>query len=318
MSTHVPASLNQLIREMRVKATIPADAPSLTAMIFMTADDRKTVLKTCLGMQKVGHRSRVMKRLDQIKKILLENPEIAVKHYLRCVEDSKEQDYAALIQLSHHHDQGTGGLECNSLRALTLKQKAQKTESFKKWHKETPDKDEMKEIDKDTWQVRIEFRNGHHSVVRTLNLDLIKLPETMGVRSFVDPHMMPALKEMKWKGFGLWCGHEAVTEDTEFRDLAYQRTYDGFLLLQCEDHNCRYRPILVPQTTSPECVVCHGKNDFGGMLACMHKAACKKCWPKLDNCPVCGKRRPKKGMGARPIGDASQPKQQAEVAKDKL
>ena len=99
------------------------------------------------------------------------------------------------------------------------------------------------------------------------------------------------MRELGWAGFGLWAAHEAVKDDTIFDDVNYQRKADGTLLLDCEDHACRFRAITVAFVQEDKCVVCFGDNNKKNGLQCMHFVTCSECWPKLRRCPLCRKRK---------------------------
>jgi len=143
----------------------------------------------------------------------------------------------------------------------------------------------------ETWAITILFNNSSHQEVSRLVMDPQTISGAKGVRDHVDEQMMARLGEMQWKGFGLWCGHEAVTKETIFDDVNYQRKADGTISFDCEDHNCQYRAIKVPVNRTEECVVCLNKNDGRSTMLCMHMCCCSACFAKIDRCPICRKRK---------------------------
>lgn len=143
------------------------------------------------------------------------------------------------------------------------------------------------------WKISIEMRNENHEVVSVLWFDDALIEGDTPIRKFVDPKMLPHMRSLTpmWMGFGLFAQHEPVKDLTTFDDVAYQRSDDGSLLLQCENHNCKYRPILTPVVKEPNCLVCGKVNDVRSCLLCMHYAACSACFATISACPKCKKRK---------------------------
>lgn len=143
------------------------------------------------------------------------------------------------------------------------------------------------------WKVAIEMRNENHEVVSVLRFDEQLIEGDTPIRKFVDGKMLPHMRSLTpaWMGFGLFAQHEPVKEHTTFDDVAYQRTDDGSLLLQCENHNCKYRPILVPIVKEPTCLVCGKANDAKHCMLCMHYVTCSVCFESITACPKCKKRK---------------------------
>jgi hypothetical protein len=139
-------------------------------------------------------------------------------------------------------------------------------------------------------QLEIHFHNAMHETVHIERLSPHVTGDDLVDAGQVHDAIVAAVKKLEWAGYGLWAQHEAVKKGiTIFDDIAYQRK-NGLQVLDCEDHPCRFRAILVPVNRTEECVVCMEANDGCG-LACMHMCCCKKCFAKIDRCPICRKRK---------------------------
>jgi hypothetical protein len=84
------------------------------------------------------------------------------------------------------------------------------------------------------WEVEIIFHNSKHEVVSRLKYERQIFSGSDRIRDRLDPLMMQRLRELSWPGFGLWAGHEPVTKETTFQDVAYQRKADGTMKFDCE------------------------------------------------------------------------------------
>ena len=141
------------------------------------------------------------------------------------------------------------------------------------------------------WKITIKFNNSHHEVQAILDYPEDDINGSTKVRAYVDPLMIAKLHELKWPGFGLWSAHEAITKDTVFDDISYQKNHDNSITFDCEDHDCKWRHIITKPIIEDECVICMEANDKKHTLMCMHMCVCSKCWPSIDKCPMCRKRK---------------------------
>jgi len=85
---YIPPSLSQLLAELRIKASISDDTPSLAGLILMSPDEKKEALQM-LGLKRVSHKSKLRKRIEQLEKVLSSDSERAFEFYSKMVETSK-------------------------------------------------------------------------------------------------------------------------------------------------------------------------------------------------------------------------------------
>ena len=141
--------------------------------------------------------------------------------------------------------------------------------------------------EKDTWKIEIQLRNDHHKVLHT-----VKHTGRYGyddvIRKELDPHFLPEIDRLKWPGFGLWCYHVPIKEDTTFASVNFLREADKTVVFQCEDHNCQYRQMKISHAKYDECVVCmENKPTERLMSMCGHKCMCEGCYKNAKFCPMC-------------------------------
>ena len=145
-------------------------------------------------------------------------------------------------------------------------------------------------MEKNLWKIKINFHNKTHDIMAIVDMDGYYYG-TETIEQIVYPSLMKKLAELKWGGFGLWAQHEPIYKQTILDEISYQRSADGSIRLDCEDHNCRWRSITVPLIRNPECVICcvvlDDKN--ASYPTCFHSSTCKDCYKTLDKCPICRK-----------------------------
>lgn len=73
-----------------------------------------------------------------------------------------------------------------------------------------------------TYEFTLLFKDGHHTILKTLSFMKTVSP-TDTIYSAIETEMMQTLHAMepKWRGYGLWLQHEAVTPKYIFADVAY-------------------------------------------------------------------------------------------------
>eukprot|EP00469_Lotharella_globosa_P013041 CAMPEP_0167789128 /NCGR_PEP_ID=MMETSP0111_2-20121227/10492_1 /TAXON_ID=91324 /ORGANISM="Lotharella globosa, Strain CCCM811" /LENGTH=328 /DNA_ID=CAMNT_0007681219 /DNA_START=114 /DNA_END=1100 /DNA_ORIENTATION=+ len=98
-----------------------------------TAQRKEEIMTSMLGMKEMGQRSRLTKRMDQQKEFLEEEPEVAVAHYEKCIEESKGTDHISLLAFAEHYQNGTGGVKCDPTKASQLLIKAEAQPSYKRY-----------------------------------------------------------------------------------------------------------------------------------------------------------------------------------------
>jgi hypothetical protein len=150
----------------------------------------------------------------------------------------------------------------------------------------------MAEVETSVWDLTVRFNQGHGNCVMTWKLGKQELAGTQYmIRDVLGAEYRVRLRQLGWPGVGLWAEHEPVKDATNLDDLAYLRGADGTLMLEAEDHNCRWRTIRVTPKVSDECVVCFEKLTRPVGTHCMHMCCCSKCFDKVAACPVCRKRK---------------------------
>lgn len=130
-----------------------------------------------------------------------------------------------------------------------------------------------------------------HLVIHEEKMDPVTVTGDTKVYEVIEDVMMKTVREkLNWPGYGLWCGHEPVNRNYEFDDLRYLRKPDGSIIFEVENHECRYRPILIKPQKSEKCIVCLGPNDGERSFNCMHQCFCAGCAKDVKRCPLCRKR----------------------------
>lgn len=144
--------------------------------------------------------------------------------------------------------------------------------------------------EKTLWKIQINFNNSKHELVSKLELDEKYYIGTETIEEVVYPKMLERLQELNWKGFGLWAQHEAIFKYTTLNDINYQRK-NGIVVLDCEDHNCKFRSITTPMVLEKECVICFVSLDDKNRIIpqCFHSCLCKECFKKCKECLLCKK-----------------------------
>jgi hypothetical protein len=151
--------------------------------------------------------------------------------------------------------------------------------------------------EKSNWKISIVFHNSSHTVVSVVDLLPTSYSGTEKIEDVVYPAMLERVRQLNWKGFGLWAQHEPIYKQTILDEINYQRKSDGAITLDCEDHACNYRAVLTPVVKSEECVICADPlKDKLPVLMCFHQCVCASCFEKIDKCPVC--RKPRKSNKA--------------------
>ena len=114
---------------------------------------------------------------------------------------------------------------------------------------------------------------------------------TETLEQIIYPIMIKKLNDLDWNGFGLWAQHEPVFKQTILDEINYQRSADGLITLDCEDHNCLFRAITVPLVKNDDCLICciTLDNINRSYPTCFHSSTCKHCFKLLDKCPLCRK-----------------------------
>jgi hypothetical protein len=146
------------------------------------------------------------------------------------------------------------------------------------------------------WHITVQCRNSQHQVAATLQVTH-EQKDNETLQAVLGDKLVAKLREMQWQGYGLWAQHEAIFLSTTLDDINYQRDAKGNITLQCENHACHYRAILVPPVTTQECVVC--REAFTATTKpvtplCFHMCVCTTCFAKIDKCPLCRKPLPEK------------------------
>lgn len=134
--------------------------------------------------------------------------------------------------------------------------------------------------------------NANHEVVNRIVLPDQQFTGNETIGNVIFPTLLEELSKMNWAGFGLFAQHEPIHNTTELNDINYQRTIDGTVILDCEDHNCQWRAIQVPMIQDAECAICLSEitNDKRIYPKCFHSCVCKNCYPIVERCPKCRKR----------------------------
>ncbi|GAB5358543.1 hypothetical protein AAMO2058_000467100 [Amorphochlora amoebiformis] len=274
----------------------------MAGLLRMDKDERKKAVDS-MGLKKVSHRSRLRKRLEQIKKIL-ENPEKALSFYKQAAEDSKGLDYAALLMLSDIYATGKG-ISKDEKKSHSFEIQAKSVPAWVTLNLNLLDETE-KSADKGDaeWKFIIKLYNSKGSEEKKVELKQLRLPETTKVRNILDPHLMPQFKALGWKDYSIWSDNEAILSTLELRDLSYSRNSEGRVEIQCfegekvsikseasENGPAESNSSKIQLQKFEECVVCLEENDFKQYLACLHAACCADCWKLLDKCPICNKRK---------------------------
>lgn len=99
-----------------------------------------------------------------------------------------------------------------------------------------------------------------------------------------------------WDQYKIWVGHEQITKDHIFDDVNYLREPEGWIRFVAEEDirmkedKSRQKTVLAQVFEEKKCVVCKQK-DTNRILPCLHVCLCEDCFPKLDKCPICRKRK---------------------------
>lgn len=150
----------------------------------------------------------------------------------------------------------------------------------------------VRKEERSLWKIVISCHNSKHEEVRRIVLPEQQLTGNETIGEVVLPTLREELLKMDWNGYGLFAQHEPIYNSTELNDINYQRTIDGTVVLDCEDHNCQWRAIRVPMIQDAECMICLGEipNDSRVYPKCFHSCVCKTCYSTIERCPKCQKR----------------------------
>mmetsp|Transcript_6822 Transcript_6822/g.9633 ORF Transcript_6822/g.9633 Transcript_6822/m.9633 type:complete len:271 (+) Transcript_6822:54-866(+) len=264
---YIPPSLSQLLAELRIKASISDDTPSLAGLILMSPDEKKEALQM-LGLKRVSHKSKLRKRIEQLEKVLSSDSERAFEFYSKMVETSKGEDFTATLKLSELYRKGEG-TEADEKKALELEIQAKCSPKYgKKMKKYLIDAVKVDGAYASTYNIRVIFKNEKGEKVEVIERGTQKLPDGIHVQDVIDLSVMPILKKLGWKRKFLWCKHERITASTQLCDIAYQAK-SGELVLDCT--NVDKIPEKPEPEVSEECIICFEENDGKQYLDCMVK-----------------------------------------------
>lgn len=152
------------------------------------------------------------------------------------------------------------------------------------------------------WKITLRFLDapepgtGDGAFRASVALPASTYPNAELVWTVLGEEMRSMWDELGWRTCASYAGHEAVTSDTRFEDLTYQRGADWSLVIDVFERSQATRTIKVPTVYYPTCAVCHEPNDREHALRCMHFCCCARCWPTVLRCPVCAKRVAGTGM----------------------
>jgi hypothetical protein len=140
------------------------------------------------------------------------------------------------------------------------------------------------------WKIEVHFHNREHETVAVLKLPESEYCGTETIEQVVYPAMTKKIVELNWEGFGLWAGHEPIFKQTILDEVNYQRV-SGSIVLDCEDHDCKWRAVMVPVIKENECILCYTvlSDANRSYPACFHSCTCTKCIRGLNKCPICRK-----------------------------
>lgn len=141
------------------------------------------------------------------------------------------------------------------------------------------------------WRITVHFHDKEHRLVSEMTFPETEYEGTETLRDVVYPELLGRIRELRWRGYGLWAGHEPLYEHTTLDEVNYQRSGDGRIQLDCEDHNCKSRSIRVPLIRHEECLICcDGLTDANRTYPlCFHSCVCVTCYGTLERCPLCRK-----------------------------
>lgn len=145
--------------------------------------------------------------------------------------------------------------------------------------------------DKTLWKIIISCHDKSHCEVKKIELPHTEFTGDETIGEVVFPTLREELLKMKWPGYGLFAQHEPIHNTTPLNDINYQRKVDGTIILDCEDHDCRYRAITTPLIKEKECIICSEDltNENRVTPMCFHSAYCKGCFATLTKCAICRK-----------------------------